>query len=81
VLAESERGLNLTNLQHLRMRNNVEIIELDQLENIKMEDSFYEKAGIESLELAPIRENALFWLSILTLILLEYLIRKKMGLL
>jgi hypothetical protein len=81
VLAESERGLNLTNLQHLRLRNNVEIIELDQLENIKMEDSFYEKAGIESLELAPIRENALFWLSILTLILLEYLIRKKMGLL
>lgn len=81
VLPESERGLNLANLQHLRMRNNVEIIEIDQLENIKLEDSFYKKAELESLEFVSIRENALFWLTILTLILLEYLIRKKMGLL
>jgi hypothetical protein len=63
------------------MRNNVEIIEIDQLENIKLEDSFYKKAELESLEFVSIRENALFWLTILTLILLEYLIRKKMGLL
>ena len=81
VLPESERGLNLANLQHLRMRNNVEITEIDQLENIKLEDSFYKKAELESLEFVSIRENALFWLTILTLILLEYLIRKKMGLL
>jgi hypothetical protein len=80
VLPESERGLNLANLQYFRMQNNVEIVESDQLKNFSLVDSSDKSVVNETLEFIPLRENQLFWLAILSLILLEYLIRKKIGL-
>jgi hypothetical protein len=81
VLPESERGLNLANLHHLGIKNNVEIVEINQLKNFNLVNSMDKMGPKETKGISPIRESNLFWMTILSLILLEYIIRKKMELL
>ncbi|MHA8066143.1 hypothetical protein V7S76_05595 [Aquirufa sp. ROCK2-A2] len=78
---ESVQGRNSSIIQYLKQLNNIKIVELKDLQSLELEAPKEQVLSKSIPQVNSIHENKWFWFWIIMLIFVEWLVRKKTGLL